>query len=175
MQKCLIIAVADNEAIGRDNRIPWYLPDDLAHFKSVTIGHPVIMGRLTHESILRQIGQTLPGRQHIVVSSSMGEVDERVIVVRSLNDAFQKAEELNALRAFVIGGARLFSEAVPLVDVAYVTCVDAAPKHCDVFFPDAQKIGKNGDTRVMTEYQSFLGQPRNEYPFVIKKFERVDP
>lgn len=119
--------MARNRVIGHQNKMPWYLPAELAYFKRITLGHPIIMGRKTFESI----GRPLPGRQNIVVSRNAGFIASGVTVVHSINNAMAQA---GAADAFVIGGATLYLEALPNVDKLYLTEVDATPEG-DTFFP----------------------------------------
>ena len=104
----LIAAVAANGVIGRQGRLPWHLPEDLKHFKRLTLGHPIIMGRRTWESL----GELLPGREHIVVTRRPGYEAPGAAVASSLNAALAlcAAEPI----VFVIGGRALFAEALPL-------------------------------------------------------------
>ena len=119
--------MARNRVIGHQNKMPWYLPAELAYFKRITLGHPIIMGRKTFESI----GRPLPGRQNIVVSRNAAFTAAGVEVVHSMEDAIARAGDVNA---FVIGGATLYLEALPHADKLYLTEVDATPEG-DTFFP----------------------------------------
>jgi dihydrofolate reductase len=105
----LVAAVAANGVIGRQGRLPWQLPEDLRHFKRLTLGHPVIMGRKTWESLG---GRALPGRDNIVVSAREGYEADGAAVASSLEAALALC--LGEPVAFVIGGSRLFAEALPL-------------------------------------------------------------
>jgi dihydrofolate reductase len=129
MRRSLIVARARNGAIGLANAMPWHLPADLAHFKRTTLGHPVIMGRRTWESI----GRALPGRKNIVVSRTPGFRAEGAQVVGSLSEAWRAAE--GAEEAFVIGGARLYAEALPDAGRVYLTDV-VGEVEGDTFFPE---------------------------------------
>lgn len=111
--------MATNRVIGRANGLPWTLPADLAHFKRLTFGNPIIMGRLTHESI----GRPLPGRRNIVVSRDPGLVLPGCDVVPSLDEAYRITG--NVPEAFVIGGARLYASALATADRIYLTRIDA--------------------------------------------------
>src|SRR5256714_10832206 len=111
----LIAAVARNGVIGRNGQLPWHLPDDLKHFKQLTLGHPIIMGRRTFESI----GKPLPGRRSIVASTTLGKI-EGVEVVPSLDEALQLVRDTPG-PAFIIGGAVLYATALPLVRVMHLT------------------------------------------------------
>ena len=130
MEKCIIVAISDNNAIGRDNALLWHISEDLRFFKRTTLGCPVIMGRKTFESI----GRALPGRVNIVVSRGFS-TGEDVAVTGSLEDAFKVAEETNLERCFVIGGGQIYSQALPLVDSLVVTHVHTVIEDADTFFP----------------------------------------
>jgi dihydrofolate reductase len=130
----IIAAVADNGVIGRDNALPWRLPSDMKRFRAITMGKPVVMGRKT----LQSIGRPLPGRTNIVVSRGVEPPAPGVVMAANLADALAEAR----LRAagdgvdevFVIGGAALYREALPLADRLYITEVKAAPAG-DATFP----------------------------------------
>ncbi len=132
----LIVAMAKNRVIGIDNKMPWHLPADFAWFKKNTLGHPVIMGRKTFESI----GKPLPGRRNLVVSRNKDWHANGCEVFSSLTSALASCEP--AAHTFVIGGASLYSEALPMSDHLYLTEVDATPEG-DTFFP----ILKSGEWR----------------------------
>lgn len=123
----LIAAVADNGVIGRDNRLPWHLPEELQYFKRVTLGKPVLMGRRTFESI----GRPLPGRDNIVVSRNWHESPAGVRLCRSPEEgvalARQCALERGTSEVMIIGGGELYRWALPLADRLYLTLV-----HVDV-------------------------------------------
>lgn len=119
MKIALIAAAAENDVIGRDNDLPWRLPDEFRHFKRTTEGHHVIMGRRTWESR----GTPLPRRTNVVVSSRVDFVAPGASVVRSLADALALAEAAGETEAFVIGGTALYAEALPLADTLYLTRV----------------------------------------------------
>lgn len=128
----LAVAVAENGVIGHNNALPWHLPDDLKWFKRVTLGNPIIMGRKTFESI----GRPLPGRPNIVVTANPGWSAPGVTVAHGLDDALALAAPLagEAGEVVVIGGARLFAEALPRAGRLYYTEVHHAPPG-DVTFP----------------------------------------
>ena len=128
MIRSLVVAVARNGVIGRDNGLPWRLPADLAHFKRVTMGLPVIMGRRTYESI----GKALPGRLNIVVSRDPGYGAPGCTVVPSLEAAWAAAGDVR--EACVIGGTSLFEEALADADVIHLTEVEADVAG-DTYFP----------------------------------------
>jgi dihydrofolate reductase len=128
MRRSLVVAMARNRVIGRDNALPWRLPADLAHFKKVTLGHPIVMGRRTYESI----GKALPGRTNIVVTRNRAFEAPGCAVVPSLEAAWQAAGDADEV--CVIGGTSLFEEALPLADVIHLTEVEADVPG-DTYFP----------------------------------------
>jgi dihydrofolate reductase len=117
--------MASNGIIGRNNGLPWHLPEDLRYFKATTMGHSIIMGRKTWESI----GQPLPGRTSIVVTRDADYVAEGAKVVHSIQDALRLAESIAIIdgteEAFVIGGAALYATAMPIADRFHLTRVHA--------------------------------------------------
>ena len=136
MEKCLIVAVADNGAIGRKNALLWNLPGDMKYFRQQTTGNAVIMGWMTFQSI----GRPLPRRRNIVISLfPWPDAPAEVTVVDSLDAAFAAAEMADPVgqdeKAFVIGGAYTYAEAMDVVDTLYITHVHDAPEDADAFFP----------------------------------------
>jgi dihydrofolate reductase len=115
----LIVAMSRNRVIGADGRIPWHLPDELKLFKSVTMGHHIVMGRKTWDSI----GRLLPGRQTVIVTRQPGYRVAGAIVAHSLDEAIAVCGADDEI--FVIGGAELFRAALPVADRLYLTTVDA--------------------------------------------------
>ena len=130
MEKCIIVAIADNNAIGRNNELLWHISEDLRFFKRTTLGSPVIMGRKTFESI----GRALPGRVNIVVSRGFS-TGEEVEVVNSLEDAFAVAEDTNLEKCFVIGVGQIYAQALDFADRLVVTHVHTVIEDADTFFP----------------------------------------
>ena len=124
----LIVAVAANGVIGRDGKLPWHLPEDLRHFRVLTTGHSIIMGRRTWQSLPRP----LPDRQNIVVTRQSAFVADGALVVRSLTDALAAVQCPEP--AFCIGGGELFRAAMPLARIAYVTEI-ASDVEGDAVFP----------------------------------------
>ena len=135
MEKCIIVAIADNNAIGRANALLWHISEDLKFFKRTTSGSPVIMGRKTFESI----GRPLPKRTNIVVSRGF-DAPEGVVVVPSLEEAYKAAsaaipDEIGDTRCFVIGGGQIYAQALCNVDRLIVTHVHTVIEDADTFFP----------------------------------------
>jgi dihydrofolate reductase len=136
MKLSLIVAAAENNCIGINNNLPWYLPEDLKYFKQVTMGKPIIMGRKTWESI----GRPLPGRTNIVITRNENYPEpEGVRVVRTLDAAMELAEAVaeidGAEELMVIGGAGIYELCLPKADRLYFTRVHAEVEG-DAFFPE---------------------------------------
>jgi dihydrofolate reductase len=129
----LVVAAADNNVIGRDNAMPWHIPEDFKHFKTVTMGKPCIMGRKTFESILAQLGKPLPGRVNIIVSRKNYQ-HEGALTCRDLVEALQQATKTNIDEICIIGGAQIYAQAIDLADKIYLTRVHQSPEG-DAFFP----------------------------------------
>lgn len=125
--------MAANGIIGADNRMPWHLPEDLKHFKALTLGHPVIMGRKTFESIVASLGKPLPGRENIVVSRTPGLELPGASVASSLGGAVALC--LGEPVAFVIGGGQVYREALPLADGLVLTEIGRSFEG-DTWFPE---------------------------------------
>jgi dihydrofolate reductase len=134
----MIVATAQNRVIGRDNALPWYLPNDLKYFKQTTLGKPVIMGRKTYESI----GKPLPGRTNIVITRQTDYLPEGVKVVHSVAEARDLAESVCLIdgqeEAMIMGGAEIYTLALPDADRLYLTEVHADVDG-DAYFPEYDK------------------------------------
>jgi len=133
----LIVAAADNNVIGIDNKIPWHIPADFAYFKKVTTGKPCIMGRKTYESILDILGKPLPGRESLVISRSNYN-HEGCHSFGDISSALDFANtKLNAPEIMIIGGAQIYNQALDmnLIDRIYLTRVHQTPDG-DAFFPE---------------------------------------
>ncbi|MDQ2048978.1 dihydrofolate reductase [Natronolimnohabitans sp. A-GB9] len=128
-----IVAVADNGVIGADGDMPWHIPEDLKHFKETTMDHPVIMGRVTYEGILEALGEPLPGRTTIVLTSRDLETPENAVTAGGLEDALEAAERAarehhdDADRIFVAGGATVYEQFLPALERLVVTEVHREP------------------------------------------------
>lgn len=136
MKLAIIVAAAKNGVIGRNNQLPWHLPQDLKYFKAVTLGKPIIMGRKTYESI----GKPLPGRTNIVVTRNKGwHGADGVIVTNSFEQASVEAQKFGdgklspLTEVMVIGGAEIYRSALPLVERIYLTRINMEPEG-DAFF-----------------------------------------
>jgi len=160
VRRSLVVAMSRNRVIGRDNQLPWRLPADMAFFKRITMGHPVIMGRRTHESL----GKPLPGRQNIVVTGNRGYEAPGCVVVHSMEEAYRAAG--NAEEVAVIGGSAIFEAALPAADRIYLTEIDAEVEG-DVLFPPFDRSGWRE-----TELERHAPDTRHAYPFRILLLER---
>jgi len=129
MKISMIAAMAANRVIGKDNKMPWHIPEELGHFKRITMGKPIVMGRNTFESI----GRPLPGRKNIVVSTNRSLVIEGVTVVHSVEEAISAGDNCDEL--MIIGGARLYEQMLSHVDCLYLTQIDLETPG-DAYFPD---------------------------------------
>ena len=129
----LLVAMSSNRVIGRNNQLPWHLPEDLKHFKALTMGHPIIMGRKTYESI----GKVLPGRTNIIVSRMENYIIPGAIVVDSIQGALTAACEVDMPKneAYVIGGENIFRQTLPLSQRIYLTEIQKTFEG-DTFFPE---------------------------------------
>ena len=160
MRISLICAASQNGVIGIENRLPWKLPADLKRFKALTMNHPVIMGRKTFESI----GKPLPGRTNIVVSKQKGFQTCGALVAGSLEEALRLCE--NAEEAFVIGGASLYQQALPMVDKIYLTRIHQDFEG-DSYFPELDKSAWRE-----TSHEDFQPEKENKYPYSFLTFEK---
>jgi dihydrofolate reductase len=131
MKISLIVAISKNHAIGKDNKLLWYIPEDMKRFKAITSGHPVIMGRKTFESI----GKPLPNRTNIVISRDPMYKAEGCITAHSLEDAMNTAQKIDQNEIFILGGGQIFEEAIHIADKLYITIIDAEVPDADAFFP----------------------------------------
>jgi dihydrofolate reductase len=129
MRIAMIAAMANNRVIGKDNKMPWHLPEDLRHFKAMTLSKPVVMGRKTFESI----GRPLPGRHNIVISRDSQLNFEGVSCVTSFDEAIAIAGDCDEI--VVIGGGQLYQQILPKADVLYLTFIDVDVDG-DTVFPD---------------------------------------
>lgn len=132
MSISIVAAVAKNRVIGKENALPWYLPEDLKRFRHLTTGKTVLMGRKTFESIMRKLGKPLPNRKNVVVTGNLGyQVPEGVVVYNDLQKAISdlKNEEL-----MIIGGGQIYKQTIDKADILYITHVDQEIDG-DVYFP----------------------------------------
>jgi dihydrofolate reductase len=158
----IIAAMDKKRGIGVDNKLPWRLSADLKRFRDLTMGHHIIVGRKTFESI----GKPLPGRRMIVVTRDSAYKAEGCDVAYSVEDATRLARERGESEAFICGGAEIYAQSIAIVDRMYITFVDAEVR-ADTFFPEFEELEWN-------EQESFY-QPadeKNQYPFTFKLLVR---
>lgn len=149
----LIVAMANNRVIGRDNEMPWHLPADLKHFKATTLKHPIIMGRKTYQSI----GKALPGRKNIVVTRDTNFNLNDATVVNDLQQAIKacdKAEEI-----MVIGGANIYQQMLAKADRLFLTFIDLEVEG-DTYFPDWHEYGFHE-----TASEQHMPDEKNQYHY----------
>ncbi len=156
----IVAALARNRVIGRGNRLPWHLPDDLRHFKRLTLGRAIIMGRRTWESL----PGLLPDRTHVVVTRDRSYRADGALVVHSLDAALAAAGGDEAL---IVGGAELYAIALPRAVRLYLTLVDAEVEG-DVLFPPIDPTQWREVTR-----EPHAADERHAYPFAFVTMERV--
>ena len=156
----LIVAVAHNGVIGRDNDLPWHLPADLQFFKRTTSGHTIILGRKNYESI----GRPLPNRTNIVITRDKNYKAEGCLVAHSLDEAISLAGNDNEI--FIIGGAQVYAQALDRVERMYITEVDTEAEG-DVLFPEFDKAQWRECSR-----ESHAADDQNAYAFDFVMLER---
>ena len=133
-----------NRVLGKDNQLLWHIPDDMKRFKRLTLGHPIIIGRKTFESIVQMLGKPLPGRTNIVVTRDpmwdfVSPTSDTVIVADSIEDAIEKTKEApGSEEIFIGGGGQIYAAALPLVDKLYLTLIED-DKEGDSYFPAYEK------------------------------------
>ncbi|WP_106917402.1 dihydrofolate reductase [Chryseobacterium aurantiacum] len=158
----IVVAMGEKNEIGFENQLLWHLPKDLKHFKDLTSGHPIIMGRKTYESI----GKPLPNRTNIVVSRKKDWFEEGILIVGSLKEAMKFAKKIDE-EVFVIGGGNIYEQTMEMVDKLEVTLVKADLK-ADTFFPKInEKIWKK------TNEVCHEKDEKNGYDFCFQTFEKI--
>lgn len=158
----LIWAMDDNRVIGKDNSLPWHIPADLKFFKTTTMGHPIAMGRKTHDSI----GRPLPGRENIIITRSFDYTSEGCTVLHSVDEFIQYAKELIDEEVFVIGGAEIFHAVFPFADRLYITKIYHSFQG-DTYFPEID----------MAKWKAIFNEPgtkddKNPYDYEFCIYER---
>ena len=152
----LVVAAAQNNAIGLHNRLLWHLPNDLKFFKNITWAMPVVMGRKTFEALS---GKPLPGRLNMVITRQKDFSAEGIIVVSSMEEAISIAEKQDYKELFVIGGGEIYKQAISIADKIYLTRVDAVLEG-DTYFPVIET-----DTWTMVSEQSYLADAKHQYAY----------
>jgi len=158
----LVVAAADNNAIGKDQKLLWCLPNDMKFFKNVTWGMVVIMGRKTLEAL----GKPLKGRKNIVITRQSLNTDGAVIV-KSLEEALSAAKEMDVKEVMVIGGGEIYKLALPKANRIYITRVHAKPEDADTFFPEfSEKEWK------LVSKKDYDADSKHEYAYSFQLWER---
>ena len=132
-----IAAISENKVIGRDNQLPWKIPGDLQRLKKLTSGHPIIMGRKTFDSI----GRPLPNRTNIIITRDTKYKIQGAIIAHSIEEAIEKAKEVDQQEIFIFGGGEIFRQAMRYTNRLYLTYVHIAIDG-DSFFPDYSEFTK---------------------------------
>lgn len=164
MKLSLIAAMDKNRVIGVNNTLPWHLPADLKHFKTVTMGKPILMGRNTYESI----GKPLPGRENIVMSRQTNYAADGCTVVCSIEQALARVGELDADELMIIGGATLYEAMLPMADRLYLTYVDTEVAAGDAYFPDI-----DNSEWTETHWENHAADEKNPYDYSFVTLERA--
>jgi dihydrofolate reductase len=164
MTVSLIVAVSNNNAIGKDGKMPWHLPNDLKHFKNITWAMPVIMGRKTFESM----GKPLAGRKNIVITRQKGYKPEGAVAVQSLSDALFLANEMDVKEIFVIGGGEIYKMVWEKANRIYLTRVKMEAPDADTFFP---AIGPQ-EWKLVSQ-KDFEADEKNSYSHSFQTWERI--
>jgi dihydrofolate reductase len=159
----LIVAAAENNAIGKDNQLLWHLPNDLKFFKNTTWGMPVIMGRKTFEAV----NKPLPGRFNIVITRQADWKGEGTISATDLNEALQKAAATNCKEIFVIGGGEIYKQSMEIADKIYMTRVHAILDG-DTFFPAIDETKWQ-----LTSLHEFAADEKHTYAYSFQTWEQI--
>jgi dihydrofolate reductase len=162
MKVSIIVAVADNGVIGRGGALPWHLSADLKRFKALTMGHHLVMGRKTFESI----GRVLPGRKFIVVTRNRDLVFPEVLSAGSVESALMLAQD--DAEIFIAGGAEIYEQSLHRADVMYLTRVHAEPDG-DVTFPEFDDVNEWR----LADSEHFEADEKNEHPYSFLTYERI--
>ncbi|MCC0091024.1 type 3 dihydrofolate reductase [Aeromonas veronii] len=162
MKISMIAAMAHDRVIGKDNQMPWHLPADLAHFKRITLGKPILMGRKTFESI----GRPLPGRRNLVISRNPDYQAEGIEVVGSVEAALALLAGSSVEELMVIGGGHLYAEMLPSADCLYLTRIDLAVEG-DTRFPAFD----DGQWQRI-ECESHPADEKNPHPYSFEIWQR---
>ena len=163
MTLSIIVAVANNNVIGRNNKLPWHLGSDLKRFKDLTMRHHVIMGRKTFD----EIRKPLPGRTNVVITRNVDFNPAGVAIARSVDEAIRKAQATGDDEVFIIGGAEIIRQSLHLADRMYLTRGHAEPEG-DTFFPEFDDVNE----WKLVDAEHFEADEKNEYPFSYLTYER---
>ena len=157
----LLVAADEGNVIGKNNQLPWHLPNDLKYFKNLTWGLPIVMGRKTYESI----GKPLPGRTNIVITRNKNYTAEGIMVVHTIDEALNVAQEKGAHEIFVIGGAEIFNSVFKNANRIYLTRIHHRFEG-DVFFPELHKDW------TLAKKHHYAADEKNAYAHTFQVWER---
>ena len=160
----LIAALDRNRGIGRDNALPWHLPDDLKRFRALTLGQPVLMGRRTAESL----GRALPKRRNLVLTRGARAPFDGMEAVASIDDALALAAAEDAEQRCVIGGGELYALTLPMATRLHLTHVDTLVDGCDAFFPAFEAARWRAVSR-----EAHAADDRHAFAFEFVDYERL--
>jgi dihydrofolate reductase len=158
-----IVAMSENRVIGHDNHLPWYLPADLKHFKTLTTGHPILMGRKTYESI----GRPLPNRTNIIITGNSAFKAPGCVIIHSMDEAIEYAISSGNDTIFIIGGANVYQQCLPYVSRIHLTVVHHTFVG-DAFFPE---INLNEWKEITSD--THKADENNEYSYTFSVLERI--
>lgn len=160
----IVVAMGKKNEIGFENQLLWHLPKDLKHFKELTSGHPIIMGRKTFESI----GKPLPNRTNIVISTKKDWFQEGVLIVGNIKEALKFSKKIDE-NIFIIGGGTIYEQTLDFTDRLEVTVVNVE-KEADTYFPQI-------DLKIWKKTEEICHEPdeKNNLPFCFQTYERIKP
>lgn len=149
---CIVVAISkERRAIGMTGKLLWHIPADMKRFKALTLGHPVIMGRKTFESIIGYLGKPLPGRANLVVTRDPNYTYEGAEIFTTIEAAIARARELDTEEIHIGGGSEIYKQVLPYTDKLYLTLVDDEPE-ADSYFPEFE-----------SEFEIALEHPAQEH------------
>jgi dihydrofolate reductase len=161
MKLSIIVAIGKNNEIGKDNSLLWHIPADMKHFREITEGHTVVMGRKTFESI----GKALPKRRNLIITRDKNYKITEAEIAYSLEDALSKIK--NDDEVFIIGGAQIYKQALPLADKLYITHVQIEDKDADSFFPEIIPILWNE-----VSHEEHKSDEKNKFAYIFSIYEK---
>ena len=165
MRVSIIVAVSENNVIGKNNDLPWHLPADMKFFKDTTLGHCVIMGRKNFDSIPDKY-RPLEGRTNIVVTRQKVFTTQGIVVVHSIDVAIDYAKGMNETECFIIGGGEIFRQSLNKCDRIYLTRIHAIIEG-DVFFPQLSE-----EDWIEVDRKDVSADEKNKYPFSFLTYQR---
>ncbi|HYO79127.1 MAG TPA: dihydrofolate reductase [Thermoanaerobaculia bacterium] len=166
MKVSIIAAVSTNGVIGRDNQVPWCQRTDLKRYRALTMGHHLITGRKTYESV----GKPLPGRKTVVITRDPNYRADGVLVVHTLDEALRVAEAAGDSEAFINGGAEIYAQSLHRADRMHLTRIHAEVEG-DTFFPDFDDAAE----WQLTDSEHFEADEKNDHPYSFLTYDRVRP